>query len=181
MLQVVGRNGRCIVDTEQPRVVNGLTLAATPTAVPLTRALVRLSLSQWGFPGLVDDGGLLASELATNAVQASGVLAFLRVQIGLFTATTRIEVWDRSDGKPQPRPADESDEGGRGLLLVEAISAQWGWYAREGRFGKVVWAELKLPHEPVNPYGMRLPVLPRVDDGRDLLILRRVRDGLRRL
>jgi Histidine kinase-like ATPase domain len=181
MLQVIGRNGRCIVDTEQPRVVSGLTLAATPTAVPLARALVRLSLTQWGFPGLVDDAGLCVSELTTNAVQASGLLAFLRVHIGLFTATTRIEVWDRSDGKPQPRLVDEADEGGRGLMLVEAISAQWGWYARAGRFGKVVWAELKLPHEPVNPYGMRLPALPRVDDGRDLLILRRVRDGLRRL
>ena len=181
MLPIVGRNGRCIVDTEQPRVVNGLTLAANPTAVPLARALVRLSLNQWGFPDLLDDAGLLVSELTTNAVQASGVLAFIRVHISLFTATTRIEVWDRGDGKPQPRPVDETDEGGRGLLLVEAMSVEWGWHAREGRFGKVVWAELKLPHEPVSPYGIRLPILPPVDNGRDLFVLRRVRDRLKRL
>jgi hypothetical protein len=48
MLPIASRNGRCIVDTEQPRVVNNLTLAATPNAVPLARALVRLSLAQWG-------------------------------------------------------------------------------------------------------------------------------------
>jgi anti-sigma regulatory factor (Ser/Thr protein kinase) len=164
------------VDTEQPWVVNSLTLAATPTAVPLARALVRLSLNRWGFRGLVDDAELVVSELTTNAVQASSTdLALIRVRIGLFAATTRIEIWDRAEGKPQPRPMDEAAEGGRGLLLVEALSNEWGWYAREGRFGKVVWAELMLPHEPISPCG--LPA----HNGQDLFVLQRVRDGLKRL
>ena len=39
---------------------------------------------------------------------------------------------------------DTSDEAenGRGLMLVEAISEQWGWYVREGSDGKFVWAIL---------------------------------------
>jgi hypothetical protein len=105
----------------------------------------------------------------------------MRVHIGLFTSVARVEVWDRGDGNPRPVPGGGTDEGGRGLLLVEALAAEWGWSVRRGRFGKAVWAELKLPHEPVSPYGMRLPVLPSVDDGRDLAVLRRVRDGLKRL
>jgi anti-sigma regulatory factor (Ser/Thr protein kinase) len=181
MLLMVGRNGRCIVDTAQPRIISGLTLAATPTAVPLARALIRLSHNHWGFPELIEDSELLVSELATNAIQASPALAFMRIHIGLFTSVARIEVWDRGDGRPQPVPSGGTDEGGRGLLLVEALAAEWGWSVRRGRFGKVVWAELKLPHEPVSPYGMGLPVLPSVDDGRDLAVLCRVRDGLKRL
>lgn len=135
-----------------------------------------------GFPGLVEDAELVVSELATNAVQASPhELTLIRAHVGLFTSTARIEIWDRAGGKPQPVPSDGEAEGGRGLMLVETLSSEWGWYARPGRFGKVVWAELKLPHAPVRPYGMRLPVLPSVDDGRDLAVLTRVRDGLRRL
>ena len=34
-------------------------------------------------------------------------------------------------------PGDDA-ESGRGLLLVEAISTRWGWYATSD--GKVVWA-----------------------------------------
>jgi serine/threonine-protein kinase RsbW len=132
--------------------------------------------------GLVDDAELIVSELATNALAASSSpLTLIRAHISLLTAVTRIEVWDRGVGKPQPVPSDREAEGGRGLLLVDALSSEWGWYARAGRFGKVVWAELTLPHEPVSPYGMRLPVLPGVDDGQDVAVLRRVRDGLKRL
>ena len=37
--------------------------------------------------------------------------------------------------------SDEA-ENGRGLMLVEAISEQWGWYLSEGSDGKFVWAIL---------------------------------------
>jgi hypothetical protein len=35
---------------------------------------------------------------------------------------------------------DDDAESGRGLLLVEAISQRWGWYATQDTTGKVVWA-----------------------------------------
>jgi len=35
---------------------------------------------------------------------------------------------------------DEQAEGGRGLLLVEALSAKWDWYTQTEMGGKVVWA-----------------------------------------
>jgi hypothetical protein len=51
------------------------------------------------------------------------------------------------DASPHPPrridPAGEA-EGGRGLLLVEALSSKWGWYATSRReTTKVVWAELR--------------------------------------
>jgi hypothetical protein len=36
--------------------------------------------------------------------------------------------------------ADGDEESGRGLLLVEAISAQWGSYPTPATRGKAVWA-----------------------------------------
>jgi hypothetical protein len=40
--------------------------------------------------------------------------------------------------------AGQEADGGRGLLLVEGISARWGWYAtQEPGGGKVVWAVLR--------------------------------------
>lgn len=51
----------------------------------------------------------------------------------------RIEVHDADDTKPQLRTADDS-ESGRGLMLVDALTAgRWGVSARVG-VGKVVWA-----------------------------------------
>jgi hypothetical protein len=42
---------------------------------------------------------------------------------------------------PDPQAADDRAEGGRGLLLVSALSVAWGVEALPDG-GKVVWAEL---------------------------------------
>jgi len=125
----------------------------------------------WGLRELVADAELIASELTTNAVQSSRTdLALIRLYVGLYRRRTRVEVWDRSDGKPEPKQAGDDSEGGRGLLMVEALSSDWGWYARP-RQGKVVWADLVLPHPSVS----HLQPVTNVE------LLTRVRNGLRRL
>lgn len=149
---------------DEPNVINALTLAATPTAVPISRALVRLSLTRWGFRELIDDAELLVSELTTNAIRAaSTTVPLIRVAIKLTLTTVRLNVWDNSEDAPLPVRPDAAEEGGRGLMLVDAISADWGWTPLGRVGGKVVWAELKLPHEPISPHS--LPVLVRVRDG----------------
>ena len=52
----------------------------------------------------------------------------------------RIEVLDGSDRPPTRRAAGDGDEGGRGITLVDALSAAWGTEPT-GR-GKKVWFEL---------------------------------------
>jgi hypothetical protein len=51
-----------------------------------------------------------------------------------------VEVWDENFGLPTPTRADLDDESGRGLLLVEALTARWGWDLHPSGRGKVVWA-----------------------------------------
>ena len=90
---------------------------------------------------LSDDAQLLASELVTNAVRhARGpidVRAYVR------DGFLRMEVWDRqADVNPAPRTAEEDDESGRGMDIVEKVSSRWGWHKVDG--GKVVWIDLRL-------------------------------------
>ena len=86
------------------------------------------------------------AELVTNAVKASRAMTQsspVRLWLASDSAQVLIVV---SDASPQPPVRiDKSDEAenGRGLMLVEAISEQWGWYFREDRAGKFVWATIR--------------------------------------
>jgi anti-sigma regulatory factor (Ser/Thr protein kinase) len=121
-----------------------LELGALAGAVPCARLHARQVVWEWGLTGLSQDIELLVSELITNAVQASqSTRQAASVRLWLLSERTRvlILVWDASGRPPVRMDADQEAEGGRGLMLVEAISDQWNWYSvqdREG--GKVVWA-----------------------------------------
>ena len=56
----------------------------------------------------------------------------------------RIEVEDDGAGTPEPQPLTETEEHGRGLYLVGALSASWGMEAGTSG-GKRVWADLAIP------------------------------------
>jgi anti-sigma regulatory factor (Ser/Thr protein kinase) len=120
-----------------------LALAALPTAPGVARGHVRLVAREWGLAGLADMAELLASELMTNAVQASVNLKTLGpAVIGLWLtsdgATLVIHVWDSNPEMPVPQEAAPDAEGGRGLMLVSALGKDWGAYrAKEG--GTIVW------------------------------------------
>jgi anti-sigma regulatory factor (Ser/Thr protein kinase) len=94
---------------------------------------------------------LLASELTTNAVQASQrlearadpvIVPVVRFWLLSDLASLVIRVWDGNDQMPVRRDADLGQEGGRGLMLVESLAAEWG-ASREAN-GKVVWALINL-------------------------------------
>jgi len=55
-------------------------------------------------------------------------------------ATVTIVVSDSSSGGPVLRDTPPGDERGRGLQIVEALSAHWGWHPQDG--GKAVFAIL---------------------------------------
>ncbi|HYZ53084.1 MAG TPA: SpoIIE family protein phosphatase [Streptosporangiaceae bacterium] len=59
-----------------------------------------------------------------------------------------VEVFDADMRLPRIRAAEENDEGGRGLYLVEQLAARWG--SRPTRNGKAVWFEMPLNgHRPL--------------------------------
>ena len=53
-----------------------------------------------------------------------------------------VEVFDADMRLPRIRSAEESDEGGRGLYLVEQLATRWG--SRPTRNGKAVWFEVPM-------------------------------------
>ena len=119
-----------------------LELAAFPSAVPCARAHVRAVATECGLVHLADTAELLASEIVTNAVQASDQLKKADTPLARITVTTDrgsllIRVWDSSDGMPVHQQAGPSDDGGRGLTIIDALSTDWG-ACREAD-GKVVW------------------------------------------
>jgi hypothetical protein len=64
----------------------------------------------------------------------------LRLRRG--AAAVWVEVFDADLRLPRIRSADETDEGGRGLYLVDQIASRWG--SRPTRNGKVVWFEMPI-------------------------------------
>lgn len=124
--------------------VSLLQLGALPTAVGCGRAHARLVLREWGLSHLVDDAVLIASELLTNALQASRALGnSTPIALRLLASDEQliIEAWDQwvEDYDLKRTPGD--DESGRGLAVIDALSNRWG----TGRLSddyKIVWAEL---------------------------------------
>ncbi|MBR8639143.1 serine/threonine-protein phosphatase [Streptomyces tuirus] len=104
------------------------------------RRLARRALSRWGLEELGDSVELLVSEVVTNAVRHASRPITLRL---LRTDVLRCEVGDDAPQLPRLRHARATDEGGRGLYLVNRLARRWG--ATRLSTGKVVWFEIARP------------------------------------
>jgi serine phosphatase RsbU (regulator of sigma subunit)/anti-sigma regulatory factor (Ser/Thr protein kinase) len=115
-------------------------LPPDPAVVAEARKEGAEQLERWGLGELVFTTELVVSELVTNAIRyASGP-----IQLRLIRDATLIcEVSDTSSTAPHLRRARTFDEGGRGLLLVAALTQRWG--TRQTEAGKTIWAEQALP------------------------------------
>ncbi|MFB6619262.1 SpoIIE family protein phosphatase, partial [Streptomyces sp. NPDC056367] len=104
------------------------------TAPGRARRFARRALTRWGLEELSDSLELLVSEVVTNAVRYAERPVTLRL---LRTDVLRCEVGDDSPQLPRQRRARDTDEGGRGLFLVNRMARRWG--ATRLSSGKVVW------------------------------------------
>jgi GAF domain-containing protein/anti-sigma regulatory factor (Ser/Thr protein kinase) len=125
-------------------VEQSLRLEAERDAVPRARRFVQQLLSGSAAAGLTDDVELVVTELVTNAlIHAEPPL---QVAVEVHGDVVRVEVADGSRLAPLRSVAAEDAMTGRGLSLVEALSAGWGVEPRGS--GKVVWARLTIDTEP---------------------------------
>jgi hypothetical protein len=115
-------------------------------------------LEGWNMAALADTTELIASELTTNVVQAAtridgsprydeeGSLPLLWLRLLCDDGHLMIEVWDNLPevlGAPAVQHPDPDEEHGRGLAMVDILSADWGWESVPGWNGKRVWALLR--------------------------------------
>jgi anti-sigma regulatory factor (Ser/Thr protein kinase) len=110
------------------------------------RKFTRARLSDWGLSSLIDDAEAIVGEFVANAIShaARGTAPHMQ-QVGLRllrrTGEVMCAVLDPSDLAPVLRMPSRTEEAGRGLQMVDALSDVWGWSPVTGR-GKAVWAIL---------------------------------------
>ena len=100
--------------------------------------MVAALLTESQLDGLLDTALLLTSEVVSNAVLHA------RTEIALVVVVeppvVRVEVADDEERPPELRLSTEEDTSGRGMMLVELLSAAWGVRPFDG--GKCVWFEV---------------------------------------
>jgi signal transduction histidine kinase len=80
---------------------------------------------------------LMVSELASNCVRFAAT--DFTVMIERLGPEVRVEVADGGDGAPTLRSAKPQDLSGRGLMIVQAMSEEWGVASATPAPGKTVW------------------------------------------
>ncbi|MDX2695874.1 SpoIIE family protein phosphatase [Streptomyces ipomoeae] len=117
------------------------TVWRVPQAVGHARRYTRRVLRAWGVEAEADAVLLVVSELVTNAlVHTDGKV---RLDLTLLADRLRVAVADASPRTPRKPPSIGWEAtGGRGILLVEAMSSAWGTVPVSG--GKQVWAEVPI-------------------------------------
>ncbi|HVE63968.1 MAG TPA: SpoIIE family protein phosphatase [Mycobacteriales bacterium] len=123
-------------------------LPPTPASVFLARRFTAQLLEAWGLSDdVVRSAELVMSELVTNAARHSEEP--IEVRLSCESQVLRMEVEDTSHRMPDVPTGvavdgvDEEATGGRGLVLVDAISSRWGVVS--AGLNKHVWAELDVP------------------------------------
>nr|WP_043271418.1 SpoIIE family protein phosphatase [Streptomyces sp. CT34] len=112
-----------------------------PDAVMHARRFTGRMLRTWGVTEELDVALLVVSELVTNAI--AHTQGEVKLDLTLVAGRLRIAVNDASPRAPvKPVSVDWEATGGRGLLLVEAMSETWGSVPLSG--GKQVWSEICL-------------------------------------
>lgn len=105
----------------------------------MARAFLREATCTDHSSHVLDDAVLLVSELVTNSVKHGGPPVVVAVECD--GEALRVRVRDGSPASPTPRSAEWDEETGRGLALVESLSAAWGVDA-DGD-GKHVWFTIR--------------------------------------
>jgi PAS domain S-box-containing protein len=123
----------CLLVSE---VVTNVVLHAAVSATPRHEFVFEPSGS--ALPEIIEDWS--SSPFSDRLTVAAGKEFTLRLRRG--QASVWVEVIDADLRLPRIRSAGETDEGGRGLYLVDQLASRWG--SRPTSEGKAVWFEMPL-------------------------------------
>lgn len=114
-----------------------IVLAAEPVSASKARDFIRQHLVAHDLGYLVEDVRLVVSELATNAMVHART-PFV-VTLSGMDGVLLLDIQDGSPSVPARAASNVMDMGGRGLVLVELLSREWGVTANADG-SKSVWA-----------------------------------------
>jgi anti-sigma regulatory factor (Ser/Thr protein kinase) len=120
-------------------------LSIGPEAAKAARDFTASTLMEWQLDELVAEAVLIASELVTNAIRHGLGGTNDEVELAWQRQSARVVcmVTDRSPQPPVLGSADHDAESGRGLQVVQALAAAWGWMMLTAT-SKAVWAALTI-------------------------------------
>ncbi len=120
-------------------------LSVGPEAAKAARDFTMSTLLEWQLDGLVHEAVLIASELVTNAIRHGRCGTDDGVELAWRRQAARVicMVNDRSPLPPVLGSAAQDAESGRGLQVVQALAAAWGWMMLTAT-SKAVWAALTI-------------------------------------
>lgn len=128
-----------------------LVLKPGPESVKAARDFTAATLRGWQLDELVHEAVIITSELVTNAIKHGTCITppsadMARVELAWQRHSSWVicVVTDGCGKPPVLGPADMAAESGRGLQVVHALAAAWGWMMLGAR-EKAVWAALLLP------------------------------------
>lgn len=123
-----------------------LDLPAVITAARDARHFTNARMQAWQFPpATIQAAQTIVTELVTNAYQAASSAADpISLSLRRLPGQAVIEVSDNAPGLPAISGADDDAENGRGLLMIETMSDEWGCHPRRSG-GKVVYAIVRIP------------------------------------
>lgn len=119
------------------------------------RKALKIRLTLWGLPEVVEAAQVCVTELATNVIHHVGLGTPATLTVSLRGAYVRLEMRD-PDARALPTLLDAvgDAESGRGMALIDAFTDhRWGVVLRGD--SKVVWCELAtdLPVPDSSPDG----------------------------
>jgi serine/threonine-protein kinase RsbW len=127
------------VTAEESTSLVAFTLPGTPYSVAMARFYVRAALGHHELGDFTEDVETVTSELVSNAITHASAPSFDLELLRLDgSRAVVVAVTDPCPLPPVKRHPAAGAEHGRGLLVVEALSAQWGWIPHNP--GKAVFA-----------------------------------------
>jgi hypothetical protein len=121
-------------------------LTREPSAAAEARSQVRAAIRDWKVPVDSDIAILLTSDLVTDAI-LHGDGETITLAIRCARGHLRIDVYDRSRYVPAVADRSGDAQAASGLVLVAALSADWGSFRTPA--GKAMYFTLALQPDPL--------------------------------